>query len=55
MPWILVEGEQKMLANFTMVIKIASIPEDWQNKQLHDVDLSHNNHKKDPWKECYIH
>jgi hypothetical protein len=46
-PWFLVEGQQKILA-ITVVIKVVSIPKTWQNKQLPDVPLSHNNHKKDP-------
>jgi hypothetical protein len=44
--WLLVEGQQKMLADFTMVIEVAFVPETWQNKQLFDVPLSHNNHKR---------
>jgi hypothetical protein len=36
-----------MLADFAMVIKVASVPRMWQNKQLPDVLLSHNNHKRD--------
>jgi len=44
-----------MLADFAMVIKVISVPGTWQNKQFLDVLLSHNNHKKDPWKECRIH
>jgi hypothetical protein len=55
MPWLLVEGQWKMLANFAMVIGVASIPRTWQNKQLPDVPLSHNNHKRDPQKECCTH
>jgi hypothetical protein len=54
-PWLSAEGQQKMLANFAVVIGVVSIPGTWQNKQLLDVPLSHNNHKKDPWKECCIH
>jgi hypothetical protein len=47
-PWLLVEGQQKMLADFAMVIKVVFIPRIWRNKQLLDVPLSHNNHKRDP-------
>jgi hypothetical protein len=54
-PWLLVEGQQKMLVHFVVVIGVASIPKTWQNKQLFDVLLSHNNHQRDPWKECCIH
>jgi hypothetical protein len=54
-PWLLVEGEQKMLANFAMVIEITSVLGTWQNKQLFDVPFSHNNHKRDLQKECCIH
>ncbi len=46
MPWLLVEGERKMLVEFAMVIEIASVPKTYQNKQLPDVPLSHNNHKR---------
>jgi hypothetical protein len=35
-----------MLADFAMVIRVASVSGTWQNKQLPDVPLSHNNHKK---------
>jgi hypothetical protein len=35
-----------MLVDFVMVIRFASAPGTWQNKQLHDVPLSHNNKKK---------
>jgi len=55
MPWFLVEGQQKMLANFALVIGVVSIPGTWQNKQFLDVPLSHNNHKRDLRKECYTH
>jgi hypothetical protein len=44
-----------MLVDFAVVIKVASVSGTWQKKQLLDVPLSHNNHKKDPWKECCIH
>jgi hypothetical protein len=36
-----------MLADFAMVIGVASIMGIWQIKQLLDVSLSHNNHKRD--------
>jgi hypothetical protein len=49
-PWLLVEGQRKMLANFAVVIEVASIMKTWQNKQLPDVPLSHNNHKRYPQK-----
>jgi hypothetical protein len=55
MPWLLVEGYHKMLANYVMVIRVASVLGTWQNKQLHDVLFSHNNHKRDPRKECCTH
>ncbi len=55
MPWLLVEGQWKMLANFVVLIGVASFSGTWQNKQLVDVPLSHNNHKRDPWKECCTH
>jgi hypothetical protein len=45
-PWLLVKGQWKMLADFAMVIRVVSIPKTWQNKQLPNVPLSHNNHKK---------
>ncbi len=45
-PWLLVEGQRKMLVDFAMVILIASVSRIWQNKQLYDVPLSHNNHKR---------
>jgi hypothetical protein len=44
-----------MLANFVVVIEIAFIPGTWQNKQLPNVPLSHNNHKRDIRKEYYTH
>jgi hypothetical protein len=53
--WLLIEGQRKMLANFAMVIEVAFVSGTWQNKQLLDVPPSHNNHKRDPWKECYTH
>jgi hypothetical protein len=54
-PWLLVEGQRKMLVDFAMVIGINSVSETWQNKQHPNVPFSHNNHKKDPWKECCTH
>ncbi len=48
MPWLLVKGQRKMLAVFAVVIGIAFVPGTWQNRQLHDVPVSHNNHKTDP-------
>jgi len=44
-----------MLADFAVVIGVVSISGTWQNRQLLDVPLSHNNHKIDPQKECYIY
>jgi hypothetical protein len=44
-----------MPADFVVVIKVAPVLETWQNKQLSDVPLSHNNHKRDPQKKCCIH
>jgi hypothetical protein len=35
-----------MLVDFVVVIKVAYVLGTWQNKQLPDVPLSHNNHKK---------
>jgi hypothetical protein len=55
MPWLLIEGQWKMQADFPVVIAVASIPRTWQNRQLPDVPLSYNNHKRDPRKECYTH
>jgi hypothetical protein len=46
--WLLVEGQQKMLVNFAMVIRVASVSGTWQIKHRHDVLLSHNNQKRDP-------
>jgi hypothetical protein len=43
-----------MLANFAVVIGVASISGTWQNKQLLDVPLSDNNHKRYAQKECCI-
>jgi len=40
-PWFLVEGQRKMLANFAVVIRVVFVPETWQNKQLPDVPFSH--------------
>jgi hypothetical protein len=45
-PWLLVEGQRKMLADFAVVIRVISVSGTWQNKQLSDVTLSHNNHKR---------
>ncbi len=53
--WLLVEGQRKMLVDFIMVIGVASVLGTWQNKYLPNVLLSHNNHKRDPWNECYTH
>jgi hypothetical protein len=53
--WLLVEGQWKMLADFAMVIGVVFVPGTWQNKQLLDVPLFHNNHKRYPRKECCIH
>jgi hypothetical protein len=44
-----------MLTDFDVVIEIVSVPGTWQNKQLHGVPLSHNNHIKDLQKECCTH
>jgi hypothetical protein len=52
--WLLVEGQRKMMGDFVVVIIIAYVPRTWQNKQLIDVPISHNNHKRDPYKECCI-
>jgi hypothetical protein len=51
----LVKGQRKMLVDFAVVIEVSFVPKTWQNKQLHDVPLSHNNHKRDLRKECYTH
>jgi hypothetical protein len=51
----LVEGQRNMLVDFVVVIKVAFVPGTLQNKQLFDVPFSHNNHKRDPQKECYTH
>jgi hypothetical protein len=32
MPWLLVEGQRTMMADFAMVIKVISISGTWQNK-----------------------
>jgi hypothetical protein len=32
-----------MLADFTLVIGVASVPGTWQNKELPNVFFSHNN------------
>jgi hypothetical protein len=52
--WLLVKGQRKMLANFVMVIRVTFVLGTWQNKQLPDVPLSHNNHKRDPQNESCI-
>jgi len=44
-PWLLVEGQRKMLADFVAIIEVAYFLRTWQNK-FHDVPFSHNNHKK---------
>jgi len=44
--WLLVEGQRKVLADFAVVIRTASIMRTWQNKQLPNVPFSHNNHKR---------
>ncbi len=44
-----------MLVDFSVVIKIVSVPGTWQNRQIPDVPLSHNNDKRDPQKECCTH
>jgi len=51
---LLVEGQQKMLVDFTMVIRFVFVPRTWQNKQFSDVFVSHNN-KKNSKKKCCIH
>ncbi len=55
MPWLLVEGHRKMLADFAVVIEVSFALGTWQNRQLPDVPLSHNNHTRDPRKECFTH
>jgi hypothetical protein len=54
-PWLLVEGQGKMLVDFAVLIKVAFVLKTWQNKLLHDVLLSHNNHKRNPRKDCCTH
>ncbi len=54
-PWILVEAQQMMLIDFVVVIGVAYVLGTRQNKKLPDVFLSHNNHKRNPCKECCIH
>jgi hypothetical protein len=51
-PWLLVEGQQNMLTDFVVVIRVVSVLGTWQNKQLFNVPLSHNNHQIDPWRDC---
>ncbi len=46
MPWLLVERQRKILVDFAVVIIVVPISKTWQNKQLLDVPLSHNNKKK---------
>jgi hypothetical protein len=52
---LLVEGQWKMLVDFTVVIRVTFVSATRQNKQLPNVPFPHNNHKRDPWKECYTH
>jgi hypothetical protein len=54
-PWLLVEGQWKILIDFTVLIGVASISGTWQNRQLPDVPLSYNNHTRDLRKACCIH
>ncbi len=54
-PWLLVQGHRKMLPDYAVVIEVVSISGTWQNIQLHDVPLSHNNHKRNLRKECCNH
>ncbi len=54
-PWLLVERQWKMLVDFAVVIGVTSVLGTWQNRQLPNVPLSHNNHKRDPPKECCTH
>jgi hypothetical protein len=54
-PWILVEVQQMMLTDFAVVIEVVYVLGTWQNKKLPDVLISHNNHKRDPYKECCTH
>jgi hypothetical protein len=44
-----------MLVHFSMIITIAFVLGTWQNKQLLDVLLSHNNQKRDPRKDYCTH
>jgi len=44
-----------MLVDFAMVIGVASVSETLQNRQIPNVLFSHNNHKRDPQKECCTH
>jgi hypothetical protein len=37
-----------MLADFAVVIGVASVLGTWENKQLPDLPFSHNNHKRNP-------
>jgi hypothetical protein len=43
-----------MLVDFPMVIKVTSLPKTWQNKQLLNVPISHNNHKRYPKKNVVL-
>jgi hypothetical protein len=36
------------VGRFVVVIGVVSISGNWQNKQLPNVPLSYNNHKRDP-------
>ncbi len=54
-PSLLVKGQWKMLVDFAVINKVASVSETWENKQLLDVLLSHNKHKRGPRKECCTH
>jgi hypothetical protein len=51
-PWLLVEGQRKMQADFAVVNEVVYALGTWQNRQIPDV---HNNHKKDFRKECSTH
>jgi len=43
-----------MLVDFAVVIRVVSVSETWQNKQIPNVPLFHNNHKRDPRNEGCI-
>jgi hypothetical protein len=51
-PWLLVKGHQKILEDFVVIIGVVFVLGTWQNKQLPDFPLSHNNYKRDLRKEC---